>query len=57
MLDQGFPRVSLARRVLLTLGLVLALLLALPALAFARDYSIPRVDIDATVATDGSLTV
>ena len=41
-----------------TFMVALALLLVLPArLAFARDYSIDSVSIDATVGTDGSVSV
>ena len=38
-------------------AVVVAFILLVPARAYADDYSIDRVDIDATVAADGSLTV
>ena len=57
MFDGGTTSRSMARRALVSLVVALAVFIALPAIAHARDYSIPRVDIDATVAADGSLTV
>ena len=45
-------------RAMLVIASIAALaLVALPSRALARSYSIDYVDIDATVATDGSLSV
>ncbi len=48
--------VWITRLMAVTVAVLLALVL-LPSYALARDYSIDQVDIEATVATDGSLSV
>ena len=53
------PSMTLHRvRAMLVIASIAALaLVVLPSRALARSYSIDRVDIDATIATDGSLSV
>ena len=48
------PRMA---RLLISLSLAFAVLFLGPRVALARDYSIDQVDIEATVGTDGSLSV
>ena len=48
---------SMATRLLWVLAASLLVLAFVPQTALARDYSIDRVDIDATVGSDGSLSV
>ena len=51
-------RPRLLAKLLVVAGVLLSLALCfLPSPAHARSYEIPKVDIDATVAADGSLTV
>ena len=50
-------RVRIPSRGMLACLMALVLLLMLPATSLARDYSIDRVDIDATVRADGSVKV